>query len=89
MLASTVSSKILDTIAKKEGIKFEDTLTGFKWMGSRSKKLIDQGNNVIFAFEEAIGFMYGSNVLDKVGILKFWQFLKKSFWLFTLIFQKS
>merc|ERR1719285_199829 len=68
MLASTVSSKILDTIAKKEGIKFEDTLTGFKWMGSRSKKLIDQGNHVIFAFEEAIGFMYGSNVLDKDGV---------------------
>ena len=37
-------------------------------MGSRSKKLIDQGNNVIFAFEEAIGFMYGSNVLDKDGV---------------------
>ena len=31
MLASTVSSKILDTIAKKEGIKFEDTLTGLKF----------------------------------------------------------
>jgi len=68
MLASTVSSKILDSIAKKEGIKFEDTLTGFKWMGSRSKTLIDQGNNVIFAFEEAIGFMFGSNVLDKDGV---------------------
>ena len=37
-------------------------------MGSRSKKLIDQGNNVIFAFEEAIGFMFGSNVLDKDGV---------------------
>ena len=28
MLSSTVSSKILDTIAKKEGVNFEDTLTG-------------------------------------------------------------
>ena len=28
MLSSTVSSKILDSIANKEGIKFEDTLTG-------------------------------------------------------------
>ena len=37
-------------------------------MGSRSKKLIDSGHNVIFAFEEAIGFMYGSNVLDKDGV---------------------
>ena len=68
MLSSTVSSNILGSIAKKEGIHFEDTLTGFKWMGSRAKELIDQGKKVIFAFEEAIGFMYGSNVLDKDGV---------------------
>ena len=37
-------------------------------MGSRSKKLIDSGNDVLFAFEEAIGFMFGSNVLDKDGV---------------------
>ena len=35
-------------------------------MGSRSKTLIDSGANVLFAFEEAIGFMFGSNALDKV-----------------------
>jgi len=68
MLASTVSSVILKTIAKKENLLFEDTLTGFKWMGSRAKELIDQGKKVIFAFEEAIGFMYGQNVLDKDGV---------------------
>ena len=37
-------------------------------MGSRSKKLIDSNKNVLFAFEEAIGFMFGSNVLDKDGV---------------------
>ena len=37
-------------------------------MGSRSKKLIDSGKNVLFAFEEAIGFMFGQNVLDKDGV---------------------
>lgn len=36
MLASTVSSKLLGAMAKKEGFIFEDTLTGFKWMGSRA-----------------------------------------------------
>jgi len=30
MLASTVSSKMLETVAKKEGFRFEETLTGFK-----------------------------------------------------------
>ena len=68
MLSSTVSSIILGTIAKVEGVKFEDTLTGFKWMGSRAKELIDAGKTVLFAFEEAIGFMFGSNVLDKDGV---------------------
>lgn len=34
MLASTVSSKILGSIANIEGFQFIETLTGFKWMGN-------------------------------------------------------
>ncbi|KAG9479631.1 hypothetical protein GDO78_011582 [Eleutherodactylus coqui] len=68
MLASTVSSKILRAIAVKEGFHFEETLTGFKWMGNRAKELIDQGKTVLFAFEEAIGYMCCPFVLDKDGV---------------------
>ncbi|XP_018422734.1 PREDICTED: phosphoglucomutase-2 [Nanorana parkeri] len=68
MLASTVSSKILRAIAVQEGFHFEETLTGFKWMGNRAKELIDQGKNVLFAFEEAIGYMCCPFVLDKDGV---------------------
>ncbi|OXU31565.1 hypothetical protein TSAR_007405 [Trichomalopsis sarcophagae] len=68
MLASTVSSKILASMAKKEGFKFEETLTGFKWMGNRASELIKSGKTVLFAYEEAIGFMCGSHVLDKDGV---------------------
>ncbi|XP_076244437.1 phosphoglucomutase 2 [Calliopsis andreniformis] len=68
MLASTVSSKILASMAKQEGFNFEETLTGFKWMGNRTVELKKMGKEVIFAFEEAIGFMCGSHVLDKDGI---------------------
>uniref|UniRef100_A0A3P9IVC1 Phosphoglucomutase 2 n=1 Tax=Oryzias latipes TaxID=8090 RepID=A0A3P9IVC1_ORYLA len=68
MLSSTVSSKILRAIALKEGFHFEETLTGFKWMGNRAKDLIDQGNTVLFAFEEAIGYMCCKSVLDKDGV---------------------
>ena len=46
----------------------QETLTGFKWMGNRSHDLIAQGKDVLFAYEEAIGYMYGSTVLDKDGI---------------------
>ncbi|XP_060589503.1 glucose 1,6-bisphosphate synthase-like [Ruditapes philippinarum] len=68
MLASTVSSKILQTMATKEGFNFEETLTGFKWMGNRSDSLLKEGKTVLFAFEEAIGYMCGSTVLDKDGV---------------------
>ncbi|XP_069350576.1 phosphopentomutase [Eulemur rufifrons] len=68
MLSSTVSSKILRAIALKEGFHFEETLTGFKWMGNRAKQLIDQGKTVLFAFEEAIGYMCCPFVLDKDGV---------------------
>jgi len=68
MLASTVSSKILDTLTKKIGANFIETLTGFKHMGNISHKLIGENKHVLFAFEEAIGFMCGSAVLDKDGV---------------------
>ena len=68
MLYSTVSSNILKSIAEKEGFKCEDTLTGFKWMGNRASDLIKQNKKILFCFEEAIGFMCGTNVLDKDGI---------------------
>lgn len=68
MLSSTVSSKILRAIALKEGFHFEETLTGFKWMGNRARDLLDQGKTVLFAFEEAIGYMCSPSVLDKDGV---------------------
>ncbi|KAL8562217.1 hypothetical protein ACOMHN_005202 [Nucella lapillus] len=68
MLASTVSSKILQTMASMEGFKFEETLTGFKWMGNKASDLQKDSKTVLFAFEDAIGFMCGTNVLDKDGV---------------------
>lgn len=68
MLASTVSSKMLRSMAKVEGFNFVETLTGFKWMGNKSYELINDGKMVLFAFEEAIGFMFAPTVLDKDGV---------------------
>lgn len=67
-LASTVSSKILAAIASKEGFNFVETLTGFKWIGNRAIELMQQNKQVLFAFEEAIGFMFSTSILDKDGI---------------------
>ncbi|EDV90351.1 GH23475, partial [Drosophila grimshawi] len=68
MVASTVSSKILKSMAEVEGFNYHETLTGFKWIGN---KVIDEqtaGRKVLFAFEESIGYMLSTNVIDKDGI---------------------
>uniref|UniRef100_A0A1X7TBJ2 Alpha-D-phosphohexomutase C-terminal domain-containing protein n=1 Tax=Amphimedon queenslandica TaxID=400682 RepID=A0A1X7TBJ2_AMPQE len=36
-------------------------------MGNLSHTLLEKGEEVVFAFEEAIGFMFGTTVLDKDG----------------------
>lgn len=37
-------------------------------MGNKAHELINAGKTVLFAFEEAIGFMFSSTVLDKDGV---------------------
>jgi phosphoglucomutase len=68
MLSSAVSSKMLRSMAEKEGFHHEETLTGFKWMGNKSLDLVEQGYDAPYAFEEAIGYMFGDIVRDKDGI---------------------
>ena len=56
MVASTVSSKLLKKMAEVEGFRFEETLTGFKWIANKAMELDSQGYKTIFSYEEAIGF---------------------------------
>ncbi|KAI9493550.1 hypothetical protein BDB00DRAFT_822476 [Zychaea mexicana] len=68
MVASTVSSKFLARMAEVEGFRFEEALTGFKWIGNKAIDLEKEGYYVAFAYEEAIGFTIGDLVKDKDGI---------------------
>ncbi|KAH9483817.1 putative phosphoribomutase [Psilocybe cubensis] len=68
MVASTVSSKMIQSMADVEGFKFEECLTGFKFIGNTALRLVDQGFDVPFGYEEAIGYMFGSQVRDKDGV---------------------
>nr|UEK51467.1 Pgm-2a-like protein [Parasacculina yatsui] len=71
LIASTVSSKLLRAMAgasNSQHLRFHETLTGFKWMANLADRLERGGETVLFAFEEAIGFMCGTHVLDKDGI---------------------
>lgn len=68
MLASTVSSRMLAALARKEGFKFTETLTGFKWLGNVARDLERDGYDVVYAFEEALGYMIPQTVHDKDSI---------------------
>ena len=58
---SLVSSTLLSKIAKKYGIRFEETLTGFKW--------ISKVSNLGYGYEEAIGYCVDPAIVnDKDGI---------------------
>lgn len=69
MISTAVSSKFLHSMAQAEGFNFVETLTGFKYMGNLTDELINQhGKHVVFAYEEAIGYMVDASILDKDGI---------------------
>ena len=76
MLASTVSSRMLASMAEKEEFAFRETLTGFKWLGNVAQDLQRQGYDPVYAYEEAIGYMFSSIVWDKDGIAAATVFLK-------------
>jgi phosphoglucomutase len=67
-LTTTVSSGMLEKMTKSKGAQFQETLTGFKWMGNVARDLERTGMTVPFAYEEALGYMFPSVCYDKDGI---------------------
>jgi phosphomannomutase len=68
VLASIVSSRMLKTVARKEGLQYFDTLTGFKWLGNKAMDLRAAGTPVLFSYEEALGYCIGDVLCDKDGV---------------------
>lgn len=68
VLSSAVSSVMLEKMCAARGIRFQETLTGFKWMGNIAKQLEEEGYEVPFAYEEALGYMFPKVCYDKDGI---------------------
>jgi phosphomannomutase len=68
VLASIVSSPLLGRIAESLGVRYEETLTGFKWIAKRAIELKAEGYEFVFGYEEALGYCVGDVVYDKDGI---------------------
>ena len=68
VLSTIVSSPLLGRIAAAHGARWEQTLTGHKWLQNRAIELEEQGLKVVFAYEEALGYAPSRLVRDKDGI---------------------
>lgn len=69
VIASIVSSPMLGAIARTLGVRYEETLTGFKWIANRAMELEKtEGLEFVFGYEEALGYTIGKLVRDKDGI---------------------
>lgn len=67
--SSIVSSPMLGDIARAHGARFEQTLTGFKWIWNAALDLErDEHLRFCFGYEEALGYSVGRIVRDKDGI---------------------
>ena len=69
VIVSIVSSPMLGVIAQKLGAKYDEVLTGFKWIANRAmERKSKSGDNFVFGFEEALGYTVGELVRDKDGV---------------------
>ena len=69
VMTTIVSSTQLGAIAHRLGALYDETLTGFKWIANRSlERAAKDGAELVFGYEEALGYTVGTLVRDKDGI---------------------
>jgi phosphomannomutase len=69
VMTTIVSSTQLGAMANRLGALYDETLTGFKWIANRAmERAARDGAELVFAYEEALGYTVGTLVRDKDGI---------------------
>jgi phosphomannomutase len=68
VLSTVVSSPLLGPVAESHGARWEQTLTGHKWIQNRALELEREGYAYVFGYEEALGYAPSMLVRDKDGI---------------------
>jgi len=68
VISTVVSSPMLGPVAASYGARWEQTLTGHKWIQNRALELELEGFDYVFGYEEALGYAPSLAVRDKDGI---------------------
>jgi len=68
VISTVVSSPMLGPVAAGYGARWEQTLTGHKWIQNRALELEEEGLAYVFGYEEALGYAPSAAVRDKDGI---------------------
>jgi len=69
IISTVVSTKMTKKIAEAYGVKYIETLTGFKYIGEKIKEFEATGSNeFIFGFEESYGCLKGTYARDKDAV---------------------
>lgn len=71
VLSTIVTTPMIDLIAQEYNLKVIRTLTGFKYIGEKIREFEEgkYNNSFLFGMEESIGYLKGTYVRDKDGIL--------------------
>lgn len=70
IIKTIVTSELGAAIAEKYGLETLNTLTGFKFIGEKIKEFEErQDKNFIFGYEESYGYLAGTFVRDKDGVI--------------------
>ena len=69
ILSTIVSTPMTRTVCEANGVHFEETFTGFKFMAEKIAQYVAEGTySYIMSFEESYGYMMGDYVRDKDAV---------------------
>ncbi len=69
ILSTIVSTPMTRTICEANGVHFQETFTGFKFMAEKINQYVAEGTySYIMSFEESYGYMMGDYVRDKDAV---------------------
>lgn len=68
-ITTIVSSPLLGVICRALGVRYAETLTGFKWIANMAMRLeAEHGCTTVMGYEEALGYSVGTVARDKDGV---------------------